>query len=64
MSTEQLNSLTEPLQNIFEEMYTSTDIDLATYRSALNQPSPDRDLLTFIEQMQRVSLQVFILFLV
>lgn len=58
MSGERLSALTEPLQNIFEEMYVSTDIDLATYRMQLHQPSPEKDLVQFIDQMQRVSLQV------
>lgn len=50
--------LTQPLQNIFEDMYVNTDIDYSAYRTEINQETPERDLETFIDQMQRVSLHV------
>lgn len=39
-------------------MYISANIDLSAYRSELSSPTPERDLSTFIDQVQRVSLQV------
>lgn len=39
-------------------MFVSANIDLAAYRTDLNSPTPERDLSTFIDQVQRVSLQV------
>lgn len=41
-------------------MYLNTQIDLPKHRLELLQPAPERDLSTFIDQMQRVSLQVII----
>lgn len=39
-------------------MFVNSNINLAAFRTELNTPSPERDLSTFIDQMQRVSLQV------
>lgn len=39
-------------------MFVSANVDLAAYRSDLSSPTPERDLSTFIDQVQRVSLQV------
>lgn len=39
-------------------MYTNSEINFQTYRNDLNRPSPEKDLSTFIDQMQRVSVQV------
>lgn len=51
--------MTDALQSIFEDMYV-IDINLAAYRNDINLPAPERDLATFIDQMQRVSLHVSI----
>lgn len=39
-------------------MYVNANVDLAAYRADLSSPTPERDLSTFIDQVQRVSLQV------
>lgn len=39
-------------------MYVNTEIDFSAYRLEINQETPERDLSTFIDQMQRVSLHV------
>lgn len=57
VSTVPLCSITDPLQSIFEDMYV-IDIDLGAYRSAINQPAPERDMTTFIDQLQHVAMQV------
>lgn len=49
--------MTDPLQSIFEDMYV-IDINLAAYRNDINLPAPERDMATFIDQMQRVSQHV------
>lgn len=58
VTADRFGSLTDSLQNLFEDMYLNTEVDLAAYRVDMNQPTPERDLATFIDQMQRVSLQV------
>ncbi|XP_037024841.1 prominin-1-A [Bradysia coprophila] len=52
------SSYTEHLQSILEFMFVSANIDLAAYRTDLSSPTPERDLSTFIDQVQRVSLQI------
>lgn len=39
-------------------MYTNSEINFQAYRNDLSRPSPEKDLTTFIDQMQRVSVQV------
>lgn len=39
-------------------MFVSANVDLAAYRAEISSPTPERDLSTFIDQVQRVSLQV------
>lgn len=41
-----------------EDMMYESEINLTQYRFELNQISPEKDMITFIDQMQRVSLQV------
>lgn len=43
-------------------MFTNSDINFLAYRTDLSRPTPEKDLSTFIDQMQRVSVQVSILF--
>lgn len=51
-------TLTEDLQNILTYMFTNSDINFLAYRTDLSRPTPEKDLSTFIDQMQRVSVQV------
>lgn len=51
-------TLTEDLQNILNYMFTNSDINFLAYRTDLSRPTPEKDLSTFIDQMQRVSVQV------
>lgn len=60
VTSDRFGSLTDSLQNLFEDMYVNTEVDLSAYRLEMNQPTPERDLSTFIDQMQRVSLQVIL----
>lgn len=39
-------------------MFTNSDINFLAYRTDLSRPTPEKDLSTFIDQMQRVSVQV------
>lgn len=39
-------------------MFTNSDINFLAYRTELSRPTPEKDLSTFIDQMQRVSVQV------
>lgn len=58
ISTTAFSTLTSSLQRILEYMFVNSNINLAAFRTELNTPSPEQDLSTFIDQMQRVSLQV------
>ncbi|XP_055313927.1 prominin-1-A isoform X2 [Sitodiplosis mosellana] len=51
-------TLTEDLQNILNYMFTNSDINFLAYRTDLSRPTPEKDLSTFIDQMQRVSVQI------
>lgn len=51
-------SLTQTIQNILENMLQMSSFNLTTYRSTIGAPTPEKDLATFIDQMQRVALQV------
>lgn len=51
-------SLTDTLQGILSYMFTNSEINFALYRSDLSRPTPEKDLSTFIDQMQRVSVQI------
>lgn len=53
-------SITHKLQYYLEDMIPHADMNLTMYRLSLVQMTPENDLLTFIDQMQRVSLQVSI----
>lgn len=52
------HGLTNVLQSYLEEMVTDATVNLTSYRLELVQLTPEKDLITFIDQMQRVSLQV------
>lgn len=58
VSEENLLLLTKNIQNILEHMLETADLNLTAYRNSINQPTPEKDLGTFIDQMQRVALQV------
>ncbi|XP_062559177.1 prominin-1 isoform X2 [Armigeres subalbatus] len=49
---------TNQIQSTLEGMLTDSDINLATFRMDLTQLSPDKDVVTFIDQLQRVSAQI------
>lgn len=51
-------TVTESLQNILTYMFTNSDINFLAYRTDLGRLTPEKDLSTFIDQMQRVSVQV------
>ncbi|XP_035784640.1 prominin-1-A-like isoform X2 [Anopheles albimanus] len=46
------------IQSILEEMLYDSDLNLTGTRMELTQVSPDKDVLTFIDQLQRVSAQI------
>lgn len=50
--------LTTVLQGYLEEMVTDSALNLTSHRLDLVQLTPEKDLITFIDQMQRVSVQV------
>ncbi|XP_037918454.1 prominin-1-A isoform X2 [Hermetia illucens] len=58
VSEENLLLLTKNIQNILEHMLETADLNLTAYRNSINQPTPEKDLGTFIDQMQRVALQI------
>lgn len=60
VSSARFLSLTEPLERIFDYMFANSDIDFNLYRAELSRPTPEKDLITFIDQMQRVSVQVIL----
>ncbi|XP_036334517.1 prominin-2 [Rhagoletis pomonella] len=51
-------SLTQTIQNILENMLHTSSFNLSTYRVSIGAPTPEKDLATFIDQMQRVALQI------
>ncbi|KAH8401114.1 hypothetical protein KR009_003137 [Drosophila setifemur] len=53
-----LLSLTQSVQNILENMLQTSSFNLTTYRTSVGAPTPEKDLATFIDQMQRVALQI------
>ncbi|XP_052862856.1 prominin-1 [Anopheles cruzii] len=46
------------IQAILEDMLSDSDLNLTGTRMELTQVSPDKDVLTFIDQLQRVSAQI------
>lgn len=58
VSSSAFTTLTDDLQNILTYMFTNSDINFLAYRTDLSRPTPEKDLSTFIDQMQRVSVQV------
>lgn len=53
-----LSQFTLPIQRILMYMVENTDANFSMHRANLSQLTPEKDLMTFIDQMQRVSLQV------
>lgn len=51
-------SLTEPVQNILENMYETGQFNVSYYRSLIGPSSPEKEFNNFIEQMQRVTQQI------
>ena len=51
-------NLTAPLQSSLERIRLESRVNLTGYRINLSEPTPVRELSTFIEHLQRVSLQV------
>ncbi|XP_051859745.1 prominin-1-A isoform X3 [Drosophila albomicans] len=58
VSERTLLSLTQSIQNILENMLQTSAFNLTTYRNSVGAPTPEKDLATFIDQMQRVALQI------
>ncbi|KAM7343526.1 prominin isoform 2-T2 [Cochliomyia hominivorax] len=58
VSERTLLSLTQTIQTILENMLQMSSFNLTTYRSTIGAPTPEKDLATFIDQMQRVALQI------
>lgn len=58
VSASAFSSATKPLEDIFVYMFDNSGIDLQSYRADLSRASPEKDLSTFIDQMQRVSVQI------
>lgn len=53
-----LFEITKNLQIILEEMLVDSEVQIKTYRLVIGQPTPEKDIATFTDQMQRVSLQI------
>lgn len=51
-------SITQTLQKYLHEMIIDSEVNLTYHRMELVQLTPEKDMITFIDQMQRVSLQV------
>lgn len=51
-------NLTTPLQTALERIRLESRVDLTGYRINLSEPTPVRELATFVEHLQRVSIQV------
>ncbi|XP_055390329.1 prominin-like protein isoform X2 [Condylostylus longicornis] len=58
VSEKTLLTLTHSIQKILESMLQTSDLNSTTYRANIAQPTPEKDLATFIDQMQRVALQI------
>ncbi|XP_023163306.2 uncharacterized protein LOC111594301 isoform X1 [Drosophila hydei] len=58
VSERTLLSLTQSIQHILENMLQTSAFNLTTYRNSVGAPTPEKDLATFIDQMQRVALQI------
>ncbi|XP_061400004.1 prominin-1-A [Musca vetustissima] len=58
VSERTLLSLTQTIQSILESMLQTSSFNLTTYRTSIGSPTPEKDLATFIDQMQRVALQI------
>ncbi|XP_053678459.1 prominin-1 [Anopheles nili] len=57
-SEEPFVGFTARIQTILEDMLFDSDLNLTGMRMELTQLSPDKDVLTFIDQLQRVSAQI------
>uniref|UniRef100_A0A182M467 Uncharacterized protein n=1 Tax=Anopheles culicifacies TaxID=139723 RepID=A0A182M467_9DIPT len=57
-SEEPFIGFTVRIQSILEDMLYDSDLNLTGTRMELTQLSPDKDVLTFIDQLQRVSAQI------
>lgn len=58
ISAQQFSTVTKPLEDILIYMFSNSNINFSSYRHELSHPTPEKDLSTFIEQMQRVSVQI------
>uniref|UniRef100_A0A1I8NZW3 Prominin n=1 Tax=Stomoxys calcitrans TaxID=35570 RepID=A0A1I8NZW3_STOCA len=58
VSERTLLSLTQTIQDILESMLQTSSFNLTNYRATIGAPTPEKDLATFIDQMQRVALQI------
>ncbi|XP_059607998.1 prominin-1-A [Phlebotomus argentipes] len=54
----EFTTLTTSLGQILHIIINESHVNLTRYRMQLSQATPERDLTTFIDQMQRVSLQI------
>lgn len=55
-----LYDITYNLQIILHTMVHDSDVNLTRYRTDISHPTPEKEIATFTDQMQRVSLQVII----
>uniref|UniRef100_A0A336K270 CSON005264 protein n=1 Tax=Culicoides sonorensis TaxID=179676 RepID=A0A336K270_CULSO len=51
-------NITQTLQNYLHQMIIDSEVNLTFHRMELVQLTPEKDMITFIDQMQRVSLQI------
>lgn len=58
VSATTFHTITDMLQNILSYMFSNSEINFLVYRNDLSRSTPEKDLSTFIDQMQRVSVQV------
>lgn len=54
----QLSTLTDPLQQLLENILSQSALNFTNYRLELSQQMPERELANFSDQLLRVSIQV------
>lgn len=53
-----LTSLTQRIQFILNDLMHDSDVNFTTFRLEITQISPEKEMMNFIDQLQRVSLQI------
>lgn len=54
----QFTSLTDRIQFLFSDLLDDTNLNFTSFRSDIQQLSPEKEMINFIDQMQRVSVQI------